>query len=73
MTFIDKTVTRVSTKTKTVIMDNNETLAYDVLILAPGGAPRKLPIPRSDLKNVFTLRHAGNTKEIDEGGYLYEK
>ena len=49
--------------------DTKETVGYDHLVLAPGGAPRKLPIEGVNLGNVFTLRHAQDAKVIDEGPY----
>lgn len=36
--------------------DGPETLSYDELILAPGSVPIRVPIPGSDLANVYHLR-----------------
>ena len=33
-----------------------ETLHYDKVLVATGGTPRKLFVPGSDMKNIFTLR-----------------
>ncbi|KAI5122548.1 hypothetical protein M0805_005275 [Coniferiporia weirii] len=63
---IGVTVTNVDTKNKTVTTDNKETLGYDSLVLATGGSPRRLPVEGASLGNVFTLRHAQDTKKIDQ-------
>ncbi|KAH8118112.1 flavoprotein [Phellopilus nigrolimitatus] len=63
---IGVTVTNIDTKTKTVTTDNKESLKYETLVLASGGAARRLPIEGASLGNVFTLRHAENTKKIDQ-------
>ena len=46
---------------------NQERVAYDALVLATGGIPRRLPIPGKDLSNVFTLRGVEDAKKIDAG------
>ena len=38
--------------------------AYDKLVLAPGGVPKRLQIPGERLSHVFTLRNAGDTDAI---------
>jgi NADPH-dependent 2,4-dienoyl-CoA reductase/sulfur reductase-like enzyme/rhodanese-related sulfurtransferase len=45
--------------------------SYDKLILAPGAAPIRPPIPGADLPNVFTLRNLADTdhiKKLVDGG-----
>ena len=44
-----------------------EFIHYDKLILAPGGQPRKLPIPGADLENVFTFRGIEDSVKVDAG------
>ncbi|EJD06730.1 flavo protein [Fomitiporia mediterranea MF3/22] len=62
---VGTTVTHVDTKSKVITTDSKETLSYDALVLAPGGTPRKLPVEGANLGNVFVLRTAENTKDID--------
>ncbi|KAF9532595.1 flavoprotein [Crepidotus variabilis] len=59
-------VTSVDLEKKTVSIDGGkETLAYDKLILAPGGTPRRLPIDGVNLDNVFTFRGIEDSKKVD--------
>lgn len=44
-----------------------EFIRYDKLILAPGGQPRKLPIPGIDLENVSTFRGIDDSTKVDAG------
>ncbi|GJJ08282.1 hypothetical protein Clacol_002492 [Clathrus columnatus] len=60
-----QTVTGVITKSNQVIIDGEEKLAYEHLVLATGGTPRRLPIPGFDLQNVHTLRHVQDAQKID--------
>lgn len=63
-----QTVTSVDTPNKTVTLDDGkEILPYDTLILASGGAPRRLPIEGADLENVYTLRNVQDAQKIDSG------
>jgi apoptosis-inducing factor 3 len=51
-----------------VILDGGkETIKYDKLILATGGVPKRLPVPGSDLQNVYTFRTVEDAKTIDAG------
>lgn len=50
---------------KTVTVNGSETIKYKNLVLAPGSAPRRLPIEGSDLEGVLTLRTIGDAKKID--------
>nr|GAT61004.1 predicted protein [Mycena chlorophos] len=60
------TVTSINFDAKHVILeDGKETVAYEKLVLAPGGIPRVLPIPGASAHNVFTLRHLDDAKKID--------
>ena len=61
-------VTSVDVSQKAVVLGaSQERVAYNTLILATGGTPRKLPIDGKDLSNVFTLRDVADAKKIDVG------
>jgi 3-phenylpropionate/trans-cinnamate dioxygenase ferredoxin reductase component len=54
-----KTGTRIEsidTQAKTVTTDAGETIAYEKLLIATGGRPRRLTIPGSDLAGIHYLR-----------------
>jgi NADPH-dependent 2,4-dienoyl-CoA reductase/sulfur reductase-like enzyme/nitrite reductase/ring-hydroxylating ferredoxin subunit len=59
-------VTRVDAAAKTVTFYGGDTLAYDALLVATGGAARRLNIPGSDLKNVCLLRGFSDADSIIE-------
>ena len=66
--FSFQTVTGIDFEGKKVTIDvGKETFAYDKLILATGGVPRKLPIEGSTLENVFTFRGLDDAKKVDAG------
>ncbi|KAJ7650683.1 hypothetical protein FB45DRAFT_888492 [Roridomyces roridus] len=59
-------VTSVDFSKKEVVLDGGkDSVLYDKLILAPGGTPRKLPIPGVDLENVYVVRGVEHTKKVD--------
>lgn len=60
-------VTSVDFEGKSVVVGGGERVAYETLILASGGTPRKLPIDGSNLENIFTLRGVQDAKAIDAG------
>lgn len=49
---------------KTVGTASGKSYPYTKLILATGGAPKRLPLPGFDLGNVFLLRHVTNVESI---------
>ena len=57
-------VTGVDAKAKTVSFEDGERLAYDALLVATGGEPRRLQTAGSDLKNVLTLRSFADSDAI---------
>ena len=57
----------MDTSTKSVTLEGGEKLGYDDLILAPGGAPRRLPVEGANSSNVYTLRHVQDAQKIDAG------
>ncbi|MGE0622392.1 MAG: NAD(P)/FAD-dependent oxidoreductase [Pseudomonadales bacterium] len=60
----DTTVTAIDTAAKTVTTDAGETVAYDKLLIATGGRPRKLNIPGSDLAGIHYLRTIADVDAI---------
>ncbi len=50
------TVTHVDRAGRSVTLDNGESLAYDVLVLATGAAPFVPPVPGHDLEGCFVYR-----------------
>ncbi|KAJ7454778.1 hypothetical protein FB451DRAFT_1279347 [Mycena latifolia] len=63
---VNVTVTSVDFAKKEVVLDGGkDSVVYDKLILAPGGVPRKLPIPGADLENVYIMRGVEHTKKVD--------
>ena len=48
-----------------------DSLPYDKLILATGGAPRRLPIEGANLENVYTFRGLSDSRKVSEGWYSY--
>jgi len=61
---VDTAVTAIDTEAKTVTTDAGETLAYEKLLLATGGRPRKLSIPGSDLAGIHYLRTIADVDAI---------
>ncbi|HEY0730700.1 MAG TPA: FAD-dependent oxidoreductase [Pyrinomonadaceae bacterium] len=59
-------VTRVDAQAKTIVFEGGETMDYDALLVATGGAPVRLNIPGSDLKNVCVLRSFADADSIIE-------
>jgi len=61
-------VTKLDTKSQNVHYTNGdaqkETLHYDKVLVATGGTPRKLFVPGSDMKNIFTLRTPEDAAKI---------
>ena len=63
---LNKVVTQVDPRTKTITFESGETMDYDALLVATGGAPVRLNIPGSDLKNVCVLRSFADADSIIE-------
>jgi len=63
---LKKEVTRVDARTKTITFESGETMDYDALLVATGGAPVRLNIPGADLKNVCVLRSFADADSIIE-------
>lgn len=54
-------------KNKTVTIEDDETLPYEKLILAPGGTPRRLPFECAGIENVFTFRDITDATDVVAG------
>jgi NADPH-dependent 2,4-dienoyl-CoA reductase/sulfur reductase-like enzyme/nitrite reductase/ring-hydroxylating ferredoxin subunit len=63
---LNREVTRVEAHSKTITFTNGETMDYDALLVASGGAPVRLNIPGADLKNVCVLRSFADADSIIE-------
>ena len=61
---LNTSVTAIDTEARTVTTDAGETIAYEKLLLATGGRPRKLSIPGSDLKGIHYLRTIADVDQI---------
>lgn len=61
---LNTSVTAIDTAAKTVTTDSGETIAYEKLLLATGGRPRKLSIPGSDLAGIHYLRTIADVDAI---------
>lgn len=62
----EREVTRVDAAAKSVTFDGGDTLTYDALLVATGGAARRLNIPGSDLKNICLLRGFSDADSVIE-------
>jgi NADPH-dependent 2,4-dienoyl-CoA reductase/sulfur reductase-like enzyme/nitrite reductase/ring-hydroxylating ferredoxin subunit len=63
---LNREVTRVDPRAKVIAFAGGETMDYDALLVATGGAPVRLNIPGSDLKNVCVLRSFADADSIIE-------
>lgn len=63
---LNREVTHVDARSKTITFERGETMDYDALLVATGGAPVRLNIPGSDLKNVCVLRSFADADSIIE-------
>eukprot|EP00744_Colponema_vietnamica_P004209 GILI01006321.1.p1 GENE.GILI01006321.1~~GILI01006321.1.p1 ORF type:complete len:644 (-),score=270.29 GILI01006321.1:147-2021(-) len=57
-------VTSVDTSGKQVVLANGQALSYDAVLVATGGAARRLPVPGMNLKNVYTVRKAEDAQNV---------
>ena len=61
---ITKEVTKVNAKEKQLEFASGDPLAFDKLLVATGGVPRKLDAPGSDLKGIYNLRSLKDAQAI---------
>ncbi|MBT3427593.1 MAG: FAD-dependent oxidoreductase, partial [Gammaproteobacteria bacterium] len=59
-------VVAIDRDTKTISTDNDQTLAYDKLLICTGSRPRLLDIPGSDLPGIHYLRRLDDVDRIRE-------
>lgn len=59
------TATDLNPNTMEVTLNNGYKIKYDKIYIATGSSPRKLTIPGSDLKNIFTLRNFEDANQIN--------
>ncbi len=57
-------VKTVDLATKTVFVESGEEIHADAILLATGSRPRVLPVPGSDLSNIFPLRSLGDARQL---------
>lgn len=57
-------VEKIDREKKEVTLDNDETLAYDKLVLTTGARPRTMDMPGVELENVFYLRSIQDADHI---------
>lgn len=62
----NREVIRVDARAKVIVFKGGETMDYDALLVATGGAPVRLNIPGSDLKNVCVLRSFADADSVIE-------
>ena len=69
---LGRTATRLDTAARELTLDDGERLGYDVLLLATGAEPRRLPVPGAELGGVLYLRSVGDSdalrERLDRGG-----
>ncbi len=63
---LNREVARVDSHTRMITFENGDTMEYDALLVATGGAPVRLNIPGSDVKNVCLLRSFSDADSIIE-------
>lgn len=63
---LNREVTNVNPRAKMITFEDGDTMEYDALLVATGGAPVRLNIPGSDLKNVCLLRSFSDADSIIE-------
>jgi NADPH-dependent 2,4-dienoyl-CoA reductase/sulfur reductase-like enzyme/nitrite reductase/ring-hydroxylating ferredoxin subunit len=61
---LGRAVSRVEPRQKTITFEDGGSLAYDALLLATGGIPRKLDLPGAQWPNVLTLRSVDDADAI---------
>jgi NADPH-dependent 2,4-dienoyl-CoA reductase/sulfur reductase-like enzyme/nitrite reductase/ring-hydroxylating ferredoxin subunit len=60
----EKEVTKVDAAAQTITFSDGKILEFDALLVATGGAPRRLPFQTGEEKNVFLLRSFADSDAI---------
>jgi len=60
----ERTIVRFDPKKREAALDNGEKLRGDMVLLATGSTPRRLPIPGSDLPGCFYLRSLADGRRL---------
>lgn len=69
---VSQSVTSIDLARNKIVLDGGKDFVmYDKLILAPGGTPRRLPIPGAEFENVYTFRGIEDSKAVDTGLSLF--
>lgn len=61
---LGKNVTRVDSRSRTLVFETGESLKYDRLLLATGATPRRLNVAGEDLPGIFTLRSFADSRAL---------
>ena len=64
---VNTLATAVDRDSKTVTLDNGDSITYDKLVFATGSRVRQLPIPGNDLDGVHYLRNIADVKAMQAG------
>lgn len=57
-------VAEIDRKSKRLLLDGGEQVAYDRLVIATGGRTRELAVPGADLGNIFYLRNIADVEAL---------
>lgn len=60
----ERAVAALEVGAKALVFEDGERLAYDTLVLCPGGRPRRLDVPGAGLEGVHTLRSYADSKQL---------
>lgn len=60
----DRTVTQLDPATRTIRFDDSTRLHYNSVLIATGAIPKRLNVPGSDKKNIFTLRSFDDASDL---------
>ena len=63
---LNQAATALDLNTRQVTLANGTQIAFDKLLLATGGRPRRLPIPGDDLDGIYYLRNLEDTEAIQQ-------